>query len=80
MNKYITKVFAMSALTSIAAVVGVFSAPSTLVASLIGVALLLINTVGVIVLGYLELKAEFAQTATEWAKRFERLSLSDSAR
>ena len=80
MNTYIKKIIGMSALTMLAAVLGVAMAPNTLTAILFGVALLVIHFIGTATLAYFELKAEFGSKASEWAARFETQAFSDRAR
>lgn len=59
MNKYLTKAILMTIFTSFAGVLGVIFIPSIAAAVLFSVALLVIHSVGLVVLGYFEIKAEF---------------------
>jgi hypothetical protein len=80
METYIKKAIGMAILTSVAGVAGVMIAPNTASMVVFAIVLLGMHFLGLAILGYLEIKAEFFPKQQSWASRFESksLALSDS--
>lgn len=73
MNTYIIKVITMSVFTSAMTVLAVFTAPNMVIAGILAVAILVMHFFGLVLLAYLELRAEFGEYKSKARARLERL-------
>ena len=75
MNKYIKRVIASSVLCVVFIAVGVGTISNIWIAALFAFGVLALHTVALAVIGYSEIRNEFAPRQKSWANRFETNSL-----